>query len=57
MPRAGLSSFRAGCSRRYRLDRQESNDRVIRYTLVPYANEKPHGDRYAEGAYGDYHGN
>ena len=41
----------------FRLDRQESNDRVIRYTLVPYANEKPHGDRYAEGAYGDYHGN
>jgi ribulose-bisphosphate carboxylase small chain len=41
----------------YRLDRQESNDRVIRYTLVPYANEKPHGDRYAEGVYGDYHGN
>ena len=39
------------------LDRQESNDRVIHYTLRPYAVEKPHGDRYAEGAYGDYHGN
>ncbi len=41
----------------FRLDRQESNDRVIRYTLQPYAAEKPHGDRYQEGAYPDYHGN
>ena len=41
----------------FRLDRQESNDRVIHYTMHPYAGEKPHGDRYAEGAYGDYHGN
>jgi ribulose-bisphosphate carboxylase small chain len=41
----------------FRLDRQESNDRVIRYTLQPYATEKPHGDRYQEGAYPDYHGN
>jgi ribulose-bisphosphate carboxylase small chain len=41
----------------FRLDRQESNDRVIRYTMRPYAVEQPHGDRYAEGAYGDYHGN
>ena len=41
----------------FRLDRQESNDRVIRYTLQPYAVEKPHGDRYQEGAYPDYHGN
>jgi len=41
----------------FRLDRQESNDRVIRYTLQPYAIEKPHGDRYQEGAYPDYHGN
>ena len=41
----------------FRLDRQESNDRVIRYTLRPYAIEKPHGDRYQEGAYPDYHGN
>ena len=30
----------------YRLDRQESNDRVINYTMHPYAAEKPHGDRY-----------
>jgi ribulose-bisphosphate carboxylase small chain len=41
----------------FRLDRQEANDRVIRYTLQPYASEKPHGDRYQEGAYPDYHGN
>jgi len=41
----------------FRLDRQESNDRVIRYTLQPYAIEKPHGDRYQEGAYPEYHGN
>ena len=41
----------------FRLDRQESNDRVIHYTLQPYAAEKPHGDRYQEGAYPDYHGN
>jgi len=41
----------------FRLDRQESNDRVIRYTLQPYAAEKPHGDRYQEGAYPEYHGN
>jgi len=41
----------------FRLDRQESNDRVIRYTLRPYAIEKPHGDRYQEGAYPEYHGN
>ena len=41
----------------FRLDRQEANDRVIHYTLHPFSAEKPHGDRYAEGAYGDYHGN
>ena len=41
----------------FRLDRQESNDRVICYTLQPYAVEKPHGDRYQEGAYPDHHGN
>ena len=39
------------------LDRQETNDRVIHYTLRPYATEKPHGDRYQEGTYPDYHGN
>jgi ribulose-bisphosphate carboxylase small chain len=41
----------------FRLDRQEVNDRVIHYSLQPYAAEKPHGDRYQEGAYPDYHGN
>lgn len=41
----------------FNLERQETNDRVIHYTLRPYATEKPHGDRYQEGAYGDYHGN
>jgi ribulose-bisphosphate carboxylase small chain len=41
----------------FRLDRQEVNDRVIHYSLQPYATEKPHGDRYQEGAYPDYHGN
>lgn len=30
----------------FRLDRQESNDRHIQYTLHPYAVEKPHGERY-----------
>lgn len=41
----------------FRLERQESNDRVIRYTLTPYAAERPHGERYVEGAVSDYHGN
>ena len=30
----------------FRLERQESNDRVIRYTLHPYALDKPKGERY-----------
>jgi ribulose-bisphosphate carboxylase small chain len=30
----------------FRLDRTEANDRVIRYTLHPYAADKPHGQRY-----------
>ncbi|MGH2717155.1 MAG: ribulose bisphosphate carboxylase small subunit [Actinomycetota bacterium] len=37
------------------LQRTESNDRVIRYTLAPYAAGKPHGERYADVS--DYHGN
>jgi len=41
----------------FRLDRQEVNDRVIHYSLRPYAIDQPHGDRYQEGAYSDYHGN
>jgi len=32
----------------YRLVRQDANDRVIRYTMEPYAAMKPHGDRYQE---------
>ena len=41
----------------FRLDRQETNDRVIRYTMFPYAAEKPHGERYLEGSVAEYHGN
>ena len=33
----------------YRLDRQESHDRQIRYTLHPYAIERPEGERYRRG--------
>jgi len=36
----------------YRLQRQEANDRVIRYTLQPYAAEKPHGERYSTNSSG-----
>ena len=32
----------------FRLERQESNDRVIRYELHSYATEKPAGERYPE---------
>jgi ribulose-bisphosphate carboxylase small chain len=32
----------------FRLDRQESNDRVVRYTLHSYATEKPAGSRYSD---------
>lgn len=41
----------------FALLRQEDRDRVIRYTLRSYSADKPHGDRYAEGEYSDYHGN
>ena len=30
----------------FRLDRQESHDRQIRYTLHPYAADEPSGERY-----------
>jgi ribulose-bisphosphate carboxylase small chain len=33
----------------FRLDRQESHDRVIRYTTRAYAVDKPAGDRYRLG--------
>lgn len=34
----------------FRLDRQDSHDRVLRYTLHPYATEQPEGKRYLNGA-------
>ncbi len=30
----------------FRLERQEWHDRTIRYSLYPYAADKPHGERY-----------
>jgi ribulose-bisphosphate carboxylase small chain len=33
----------------FRLDRQESADRQVRYTLHSYATERPSGKRYGEG--------
>jgi ribulose-bisphosphate carboxylase small chain len=30
----------------FRLERQEANDRVVRYTLHSYATDKPAGERY-----------
>jgi ribulose-bisphosphate carboxylase small chain len=33
----------------FRLDRQEAGDRVIRYTLHPYAADAPHGERFGFG--------
>jgi ribulose-bisphosphate carboxylase small chain len=41
----------------FTLNRQESNDRVIHYTLQPYAAQRPHGERYGDGTVSDYHGN
>ena len=32
----------------YFLERQESNDRTIRYTLHPYTSDRPHGERYGD---------
>lgn len=34
----------------FRLDRQESHDRSLRYSLHPYAAQQPHGHRYQDGA-------
>jgi len=31
----------------FRLERQETNDRHIEYTLTPYACERPEGERYS----------
>ena len=33
----------------FRLERQETHDRALRYTLHPYAAEAPHGSRYQDG--------
>jgi len=32
----------------FKLERQEGNDRAIRYTTVAYATDKPVGERYQE---------
>jgi ribulose-bisphosphate carboxylase small chain len=32
----------------FRLERQEVDDRRIRYTLRPYADQRPHGERYSD---------
>ena len=34
----------------FRLERQESHDRALRYTLHSYAAEQPHGQRYHNGS-------
>jgi ribulose-bisphosphate carboxylase small chain len=36
----------------FRLDRQESADRQLRYSLHPYAADRPRGERYAAGSAG-----
>jgi ribulose-bisphosphate carboxylase small chain len=33
----------------FRLDRQEASDRRIRYSLHPYATDRPAGERYGDG--------
>ncbi len=37
----------------FRLDRQETADRRIRYGLHPYAAQRPSGERYASNGMGD----
>jgi ribulose-bisphosphate carboxylase small chain len=34
----------------FRLDRQEASDRRIRYSLHPYATDRPPGERYGSGS-------
>ena len=36
----------------FRLDRQETTDRRLRYSLHPYAADQPQGERYAAGSFG-----
>lgn len=33
----------------FQLLRQEAHDRVVNYTVAPYAAQKPHGERYSNG--------
>jgi len=40
----------------FALERAETNDRVINYTMRPYATQEPHGERYGESI-SSYHGN
>jgi ribulose-bisphosphate carboxylase small chain len=40
---------RPGAEPGFRLERQESSDRVVRYTLHSYATDKPAGERYGNG--------
>jgi ribulose-bisphosphate carboxylase small chain len=35
----------------FRVERQESHDRSIRYTLQPYATEQPEGERYTRNGH------
>ncbi|HWB56604.1 MAG TPA: ribulose bisphosphate carboxylase small subunit [Gaiellaceae bacterium] len=37
----------------FRLERQEKADRQVRYTLSPYATERPKGSRYAPSTNGE----
>ena len=36
----------------FRLDRQETTDRRLRYSLHPYAADQPQGQRYVAGSFG-----
>jgi ribulose-bisphosphate carboxylase small chain len=36
----------------FRLDRQETTDRRLRYSLHPYAADEPQGQRYVAGSFG-----
>ncbi len=40
----------------FTLERTETNDRVINYTMRPYAAQAPHGERYGDTV-SSYHGN
>jgi len=40
----------------FKLERQESHDRAIRYTMTPYATDKPPGERYDSDGLGPRRG-